>query len=41
MVERLLLTKEENLKAIGLSLIGIPQEYALRVHYLDQYKIVK
>lgn len=38
MAERLLLTREENLKAIGLSLIGIglPQEYALRVHYLEQ-----
>lgn len=38
MAEKLLLTREENLEAIGLSLIGIslPQEYALRVHYLVQ-----
>lgn len=36
MGEKLLLSKEEHLPAIGLSLIGIglPQEYALRVYRL-------
>jgi len=38
MAEKLLLTKEEHLPGIGLSLIGIglPQEYALRVYRLTQ-----
>ena len=38
MAEKLLLTKEEHLPSIALSLIGIglPQEYALRVYKLIQ-----
>lgn len=38
MAEKLLLTKEEHLPGIALSLIGIglPQEYALRVYKLVQ-----
>lgn len=38
MVDKLLLTKEEHLPGIALSLIGIglPQEYALRVYKLIQ-----